>query len=231
MPKVNSPRWLSLEDLPGEEWRDIPLHEGSFQVSNYGRIKALPRRRENNWSSFTTKERIRRLAYNRKGYLNVMLTEKCQRKGTHIVHRMVAQAFLPNEDDKPQVDHINTIKDDNRVCNLRWVTDTENAQNPISLWRATHSRIGKKRSEECRKKLSLRKVGSLNPMYGKCGEQSHRSKKVLQYTVDGVLLKEWVSVTEANKYFKGHISSCCRGERQTASGYVWRYKNEIFTNP
>lgn len=71
------------------------------------------------------------------GYLNYMLSYK----GTHkfiTVHRLVAETFIPNPQNKPCIDHINTIKTDNRVENLRWVTHQENVLNPI-----TYDRINK----------------------------------------------------------------------------------------
>ena len=128
LPEVNSPKWLSLEDLEGEGWRSIEGFDGVYMVSNYGRIKSLSRCRRNKWNRFVLKERIMRVGFRQGGYVSIALTttpNKVIRKPVHVV---VAEAFIPNTNNKPQVDHINTIRVDNRVCNLRWVTCKENAK-------------------------------------------------------------------------------------------------------
>lgn len=58
LPEINSPRWLSLEDFEGEEWRDIKGAEGSFMISNYGRVKTISRVRANNYSSMVWPEKL-----------------------------------------------------------------------------------------------------------------------------------------------------------------------------
>ena len=65
---------------------------------------------------------------NSEGYYHKNLYENNNRKN-HSIHRLVAIHYIPNPDMKPQVDHINRIKTDNRICNLRWVTGSENMQN------------------------------------------------------------------------------------------------------
>jgi hypothetical protein len=228
MPEINSPRWLSLEDFPNEEWKDIEGAEDSFMISNYGRVKTKERKRRNHYSFATYKERIRKLAYNKKGYLMCAMTINCKKIYPNTIARLVAIAFIPNPENKPEVDHINTIVTDNRVCNLRWVTHFENAHNIITEKRVQIVRSyqkGQKRSESVRENISRGKVGSKNPMYGKCGELSHRSRPVLQFTLDGEFVKEWVNVTEAKKVYKGHVDACARGQRQSANGYKWVYKD------
>ena len=227
LPEINSERWLSLEDLPQEEWRDIEEAKGSFVISNYGRVKALKRIRKNHYSTKVWKEKIRCLGFNRKGYPITSLTVNSVRVLSKLVHILVAKAFIPNPDDKPQVDHINTIKTDNRVCNLRWVTNRENAYNPITAKRVheINSRVGvHRRSAETKKLLSEQKKGSKNPMFGKKGKLSHRSKPVIQITLLGEVVKEWDCAREPSKIYGFHITDCCKGKRSQCGGYKWIYK-------
>lgn len=115
-----------------EEWKDIEGYEGLYQVSNLGRVRSL-------WFE---KERILKLYKNVKGYYCISLCKN----GIHqnrSVHRLVAEAFIPNTDNKPSIDHINTIKNDNRVENLRWVTNKENSNNPLTKEKQIKSKLSK----------------------------------------------------------------------------------------
>ena len=118
-----------------EAWRDIKGYEGLYMISSSGQVKSLGRsvmRRDG--KKCTYPEKIRVGCADRKGYLRVVLCKNGVQK-TYLVHRLVAEAFIPNPNNLPQVNHINEIKSDNRVENLEWVTCRENVNHGTGLFR------------------------------------------------------------------------------------------------
>ena len=110
-----------LEDLEGEVWRWIRGYEGLYQISNYGRLKSFPRKG-------TGKEiKILRPKLKKNGYLEISLRKKGVRK-SYSIHRLVAEAFIPNPENKPHVNHKDGNKFDNYFENLEWVTQLENME-------------------------------------------------------------------------------------------------------
>lgn len=96
-----------------EIWKDIEGYEGLYQVSDLGRVK-----------SFAT-SRVLKPYRNKAGYLLVYLCKNGKRK-THRIHRLVAQSFIPNPENKPEVNHLDENKTNNMVSNLEWSTRKEN---------------------------------------------------------------------------------------------------------
>lgn len=182
-------------NLPYEIWKDIKGYEGLYQVSNWGRVKSLK----------YGKERILKPQKDRGGYLRIGLYKDRKFKLTKI-HRLVAEAFLENPDNLPEVNHRDENKKNNRVENLEWCTHLYN-QN----YGTRNNRIGKT--------LSKTRTGIFNT---KC------SKPVYQYTLDGVFVREWPSVSEVERqtgWWESAISSCCNNKKgfKTAYGFKWSY--------
>ena len=173
-----------------EEWRDIEGYEGLYQVSDLGRVRSLPRN--------TTKGGIIKLLIRPNGYLYVDLYKNGKNK-KHNVHRLVAEAFLPNPNNLPCINHKSEIRTENYVDNLEWCTYQYN------------SNYG-----NCKRKIILSRNAS--------GKKS-AEKQVKQMSIDGRIICIWKSTAEAERhgYSSSHISKCCNGKRKTHRGCLWAF--------
>ena len=145
------------------EWRPVDGFEGLYEVSNYGEVKSLERLELCKGKYRRRGERILKENRSAKMHCTVVLC-KDGVAYPQLVHRLVAKAFIPNPDGKPNVDHIDTDPSNNRVDNLRWVSQHENAMNPLtrvhnSLSKMRHRSYYKGFTEETREKLRQAQLG------------------------------------------------------------------------
>lgn len=188
-----------------EIWKDIKGYEGLYQVSNLGRVKSLKRvilRNNQHGKYFVEKEeKILKQFIQKKGYLRISLSQNGESKFLQ-VHRLVAQAFINNPDNKETVNHINGIKTDNSVKNLEWCTNAENLQHSYM--------IGLRKSNDD----ILRK------------NREKQMVKINQYTLDGKFIKKWESLNSIQRelgYPYGNIARCCNGVYKKSHGYKWKF--------
>ena len=168
--------------MENEIWRPIKDYEGLYEVSNLGRVSSLDRETiDTIGRKHYIKSRILKQGKDNHGYLVVALTKNGKSK-TVRVHRLVAEAFIPNPENKPCIDHINTIRDDNRIENLRWATPKENMNNELTKDKfegENNPFYGKHRTEETKKKISEAKKGK------KVGLDNPKSIKLICIYPDG----------------------------------------------
>lgn len=185
-----------------EIFMDIPDFEGMYQVSNFGRIKSCDRIICNGRFQ---EGKIMKQTKTKKGYLRIYL-RKDGEKYTFQVHRLVAIVFIPNTENKPCIDHINGVKYDNRVVNLRWCTNLENVH--YSMDNETRHIFTPEESVVSRKVAKLDLQGNEIEVYPSVSEAARKN-----------------GIKSATK-----ISSVCNGNRRTAGGFKWEYRSDIHCN-
>lgn len=179
-----------------EIWKDIPGYEGLYQASNLGKIKSLKKEKWNRFTYISSPERILSQS-NSRGYSIVILTKGKKRK-TIGTHRLVAQTFIPNPNNYPQVNHKDGNKQNNNVTNLEWCTASYNIKHAFDN-------------------------GLKKP---KKGKENVCSKSICQYDKNMNLIKIWGSMKEAEREIgvdHSTILRCAKKRQKTAGGYVWRY--------
>ena len=195
-----------------EQWKtavyDGIVYEGLYKVSNLGKILSLNYRN-------TGKPELMNPSENKKGYFVVGLSKNGETK-TCRVHRLVAETFLPNPENKPFINHkiegeegkkINMVifNEDGTInkekTTIEWVTAKEN-----NNYGTRNERAG-----------ATNKIVQIN---GKL------SKPVLQFTLDGEFIREWPSTMECgrNGFDQSAVAACCRGKILQYKGFYWMYK-------
>ena len=190
-----------------EIWRtavyDGEIYEGLYKVSNLGRILSLD-------YNHTGKPGLMNPSENTNGYFQVCLRKNGETKQCY-VHRLVAETFLENPENLPEVNHIDEDKTNNFVflnedgsvdkekSNLEWKSPKDNCNH-----------------------------GTRNERIAKANTNGIRSKRVLQLSLSGDLIREWPSIHECgrNGFSYQHVSECCNGKRKSHKGFLWMFADD-----
>jgi len=175
-----------------EIWKDIVGYEGKYQVSNLWRIKKLKQQ-------YRSREKILTSVFNN-WYCKVNLYKKWNIKNV-LVHRIVAIAFIKNTECKPYINHKNWIRNDNKIENLEWCTNSENQLHRFRiLWWKSY-------------------------LTWKYWKLHHLSKKIYQYSLEWNFIKTWDSMMDAQRELKTtHISEVCKWKRLSTKWFLFKYE-------
>jgi hypothetical protein len=208
---MTNEEFIKSVSLEGEIWKDVVGYEGKYMVSSFGRVLSCLRKVTGRWGKPRTQyPRLIKLKPNKHGYVRISLhdTDHNSNKNQDIyisVHKMVLMAFCENPLNLPSIDHINGIKTDNRIENLRWCTCKENSNNPIT--KAFMSNAAKKR----------------------CSEHRTRRKAIVGISIqDPSIVKHYMYMSHAERdgFNASVISKCCSGKLKHHKGYKWMYLSD-----
>lgn len=187
--------------LKGEEWRDVQGYEGYYKVSSYGRVISLYRLVKYG-SKWLPKPPIIMSDVSTPNRYNSVILKVNGKKESRQVHRLVANAFIPNPNNYPCIDHIDGNKQNNYVSNLRWCNDLQNQNNPVTREKQRHT------LKENGSKFAPKAIIGINEKRG------------------DILFYPTMCDARKDGFLQSMISECCNGNRKHHHGYKWMYKED-----
>lgn len=167
-------------------WKDIEWYEWLYQVNNKWNIKSVKK-----WKILVNVKSSR-------WYTIVCLSKEGKAKNFY-VHRLICQSFLENPDNLKYINHINGVKQDNRIKNLEWCTHSYNILHAYRTW--------------------LKKW--------QYGSDNHMAKNIYQYDIDWNFIKKWGSIMDICRWLwveRTSISKCVNNVTEKSHWYIWKYK-------
>lgn len=198
---------MKIKENVKEEWKDVEGYEGIYKISNLGNLKSLDRyiTRKDGVTLFK-KGKLMTKKINLDGYCIYHLSK--DGKESHVsAHRLVAEAFIPNPDKLPEVNHIDFNRENNTYINLEWVTHHDNVKHSIDAGRhfCNSNLFGENNPNYGNKTLhnKLKNNPELRTQYyARFGSQNGRSRKILMRDENG------------NEMHFNYIGECCEYLRQ-----------------
>ena len=171
-------------------WKDVEGYEGIYKISDTGIL-------------INQFGKVLKPGDNGRGYASIYLW-KNRKKKRHYIHRLVAEAFIPNPEQKPYINHIDNNPRNNHVKNLEWCTPKENTD-----WMIVQGRF--KRTETWLKNLDI-------------GLQPRRKRvKRINPSTGEVVIYDGINKTKKDGFTTSSVSQCCNGTRHSHHGYVWEF--------
>ena len=173
-------------------WKILDFNQ-QYEVSTEGQVRRI---RDNFYPKYCK---------DKDGYMSCSLNNGDGTKTKYRVHRLIAMAFIPNPENKPEVNHINSIRDDNRAENLEWCTRSENEKH---AYRDGRHQDLKDRARENLLKYAVKAI----------------SVPVRQFDLNGKFIAEYPSISEASRKTginATSISQASQGQKELAGGYKW----------
>lgn len=214
---MTNEEFIKSVSLEGEIWKDVVGYEGFYLVSNIGRIATLSHNVEyvsvydgiEIKKTFGAKQCLRKLHRGKHGYIECTLRDS-KRVKLMKVHRIVAQAFIPNPNNLPEVNHKNEDKTDNRSENLEWCTQKYNAN-----YGTRNNRL--KSSISCAHKRGA---------YQNANQKSRKAIIGISLIDNTTIIFEKSADLHECGFERHLVSKCCRGLRKDHKGYKWMFLSD-----
>lgn len=192
--------FLKTNSLPNEEWKPVKDFEDLYMISNMGRLCSIGGDRPIKNGQIRHYNWYIHAVYLTNGYDKHTLYSK-NKERTVLTHRLVAETFIPNPENKSQVDHIDGNKLNNCANNLRWVTPSENCLNPNTKPKHT-ARVGNRPTNQDIPVVAI----------------SLEDNSILEF--------DRIRATKDSGFQPSNVSRCCKGKTSQYKGYKWMYLSD-----